>query len=110
MKQYTETKEGSFTFEGMSIPNAVGNRHFRIMNEEVLANEATITPYDVAGGLVEDKIASERSWRDSELRAMDIEVRKAWQDEALALSINTYCELLRGWPSTTDFPETRPTL
>jgi hypothetical protein len=110
MKQYIETKDCSFTFEGMSIPNAEGNRHFRMMNEEVIANEATITPYDKAAGLLEDKIASERSWRDSELRAMDIEIRKAWQDEALTLSINTYSELLREWPSTDDFPETRPTL
>ncbi len=76
MKQYIETKEGSFTIDGMTIPNAEGNRHFRMMNEEVIANEATITPYDVAGGLVEDKIAQEQSWVSSELTRADLELNK----------------------------------
>ena len=45
MKQYQETEHCSFTIDGMSIPAAAGNRHYRKMQEEVTAGEAEILPY-----------------------------------------------------------------
>lgn len=45
MRQYLETSTGSFTFEGMSIPNADGNRHYRQMRDEVESGEAEILLY-----------------------------------------------------------------
>tara|TARA_R110000850_G_scaffold266350_1_gene396631 strand:- start:406 stop:726 length:321 start_codon:yes stop_codon:yes gene_type:complete len=44
-KIYVETKEGSFSIEGMSIPAAEDNRHYQQMLEEVEAGEARLAPY-----------------------------------------------------------------
>jgi hypothetical protein len=45
MKQYTETQSGSFTINGMTIPNNAGNRHYNQMIQEVADAEAEILPY-----------------------------------------------------------------
>ena len=46
MKEYTKTESGeSYTIDGMNIPNAEGNRHYRLMLEEVESGEAEILPY-----------------------------------------------------------------
>jgi len=45
MKQYQETENGSYTIEGMTIPAAEGNRHYRAMLVEIDAGEAEILPY-----------------------------------------------------------------
>ena len=51
---------------------------------------------------------SERRWRDSELEATDKAAQTPdWPNRD---NILTYRTALRGWPSTSDFPDTRPTL
>ena len=45
MKQYQTNEDGGFSFEGMSIPNVPGNRHYRQMQEEVANGDAEILPY-----------------------------------------------------------------
>ena len=47
-----------------------------------------------------------RAWRDSELRRTDSIV--AIQDHSKRDSFIAYRQLLRDWPSTEDFPATRP--
>ena len=49
-----------------------------------------------------------RRWRDSELKETDWIC--AIPDHGLHASYMTYRQALRGWPSTPDFPDTKPTL
>lgn len=49
-----------------------------------------------------------RSWRDSELKKTDWIC--AIPDHGLYASYMTYRTLLRDWPSTSDFPDTKPTI
>jgi hypothetical protein len=42
---YLQTENGAYTFNGMSIPNNTGNRHYRQMQEGVTAGTASITAY-----------------------------------------------------------------
>jgi hypothetical protein len=113
MKTYVEQKSGGYSIEGMSIPKAEGNRHYRQMLEEVDAGEATIQAYDVEAGDLEDKIAAERSWRDSELAKADIELSKV-QDgrgNGLVSDWRDYRIELREYPEAKDFPNgTRPSV
>ena len=45
MITYTETKFGSLSSEGMSIPTSLDNRHYRLALEEVESGLAEIIPY-----------------------------------------------------------------
>jgi hypothetical protein len=45
MKNYQTTAQGSFTIDGMTIPNSGENRHYRQLQDEVAAGDATILPY-----------------------------------------------------------------
>ena len=61
--------------------------------------------------VVEDNIPVKkkaRIWRDEELRRTDIAATVS--DYPNKAAILTYRQALRDWPSTSDFPETRPTL
>jgi hypothetical protein len=112
-KLYIETKEGSFTHEGMSIPKAEGNRHYRAMLDEVASGKAKIQSFDKAAGLLEDKKASERSWRNSELARADIELNKVQDGEGngLVSDWRKYRTELRDYPKTTNFPNgARPSI
>ena len=60
MNTYTETKEGSYLFNGMSIPNAEGNRHYRQMLLEISNGEGTLTSYVEPVPTPEEKIAAIR--------------------------------------------------
>ncbi len=68
---------------------------------------AEIVDYDLSALDVIKKIDGERSWRDSELRKVDVEIRDA-EDLAgnfNALEWRAYAILLRNWPSHPDFPD-----
>ena len=56
----------------------------------------------------EKKQTLARSWRDQELRESDWIVPTS--DHPQHSAYITYRKALRDWPSTSDFPETRPTL
>ena len=59
----------------------------------------------------EDNISVEtkaRRWRDEELRRTDIAATVS--DYPNASAVLAYRQALREWPSTEDFPNTRPTL
>jgi hypothetical protein len=45
VRKYQEAEDGSFTLDGVSIPKSEGNRHYRMMNEEVGRGEALIIAY-----------------------------------------------------------------
>tara|TARA_B100001059_G_scaffold197308_1_gene202674 strand:+ start:1425 stop:1640 length:216 start_codon:yes stop_codon:yes gene_type:complete len=49
-----------------------------------------------------------RKWRDEELLRTDVAATVS--DFPNAEAVIAYRQLLRDWPSTEDFPETRPTL
>jgi hypothetical protein len=113
MKTYIEQKQGSYSIEGMSIPKAEGNRHYRQMLEEVDAGKATIQAYDVEAGDLEDKISVERSWRDSALSKADIELSKVQDGRGTGLVSDwrEYRNNLRDYPEAKDFPNgTRPVI
>ena len=106
MKQYIETENNSYTFEGMSIPASEGNRHYQQMLVEVEAGEAEIIPFDFEAKAVEDLKASERSWRNEELNRADIELNKV-QDGMGINSVSawrSYRNALRDYPAQQDFP------
>ena len=52
--------------------------------------------------------ADGRQWRDAELSASDFIVPIT--DHPQRAAYITYRESLRAWPSTADFPDTRPTI
>lgn len=56
----------------------------------------------------EDKKAEAKQWRDGELGATDI--ISLITDHPDHAAYKTYRQKLRDWPTTSDFPETRPTL
>ena len=61
--------------------------------------------------IVEDNISVEtkaRRWRDEELRRTDIAATVS--DYPNASAVLAYRQALREWPSTSDFPATRPEL
>jgi hypothetical protein len=61
--------------------------------------------------IVEDNISVEtkaRRWRDAELKRTDIAATVS--DYPNASAVLTYRQALRDWPSTSDFPATRPEL
>jgi hypothetical protein len=49
-----------------------------------------------------------RQWRDQQLQRADWIC--AIPDHGLHVSYMTYRQALRDWPSTSDFPDTKPTL
>ena len=56
----------------------------------------------------EDIAASARHWRDQELKATDWIVPVT--DHPQHAAYTTYRQALRDWPSTADFPDTKPVL
>ena len=71
--------------------------HYEIVEDELTTEQ-----------LAQVKEAEERYWRDSELNATDRASEiPDWPNRT---NILAYRVLLRDWPSTEDFPETRPTL
>ena len=66
---------------------------------EVLYEGATIVTFDPTNG---------RTWRDMELIATDYIVPLT--DHPQHAAYITYRAALRAWPSTADFPDTKPTL
>jgi hypothetical protein len=58
--------------------------------------------------MLSDKKIEERIWRDKELKKTDWIC--AIPDHGLHASYMTYRTLLRDWPSTSDFPDTKPTI
>jgi hypothetical protein len=61
--------------------------------------------------VVENNISVEtkaRRWRDEELQRTDIAATVS--DYPNASAVLAYRQALRDWPSTEDFPDTRPTL
>ena len=99
---------------------------FKILNSDgevvntILADESFVTSqyneneYRVVVQVVteeeteEAKIDLQREWRDSELEATDH--IPAITDHPQRAAYMTYRTALRDWPSTEDFPDTRPTL
>jgi len=106
-KVYQETEQGSYQIDGMCIPKADGNRHYRLMLSEVKAGEATIKKFNHTAKARADKIVAERTWRDAELARSDIELNKV-QDgrgSGLVSDWRQYRNELRDWPNHFDFPE-----
>ena len=87
-----------------------------LISKKVLDNGLTRFQYD---GWYEDKMVNEsvepttaeleeaaRQWRDNELTRTDIAATVS--DYPNAEAILAYRQALRDWPSTSDFPDTRP--
>jgi hypothetical protein len=65
--------------------------------------------YEVRNYTVEERCNQERTWRDSELRRIDIEILKAEDNAVDTSSLRTYRQVLRDYPQQGDFPNgTRP--
>ena len=73
--------------------------------EDYKAAFVDTTPEPVA---VEEPVEEPRAWRDSELSKTDILM--LLPDYPDKDSLTTYRQKLRDWPSTGDFPATKPTL
>tara|TARA_R110001632_G_scaffold53318_2_gene131505 strand:+ start:1150 stop:1461 length:312 start_codon:yes stop_codon:yes gene_type:complete len=56
----------------------------------------------------EERAKEERRWRDDELKNSDWVVQVP--DHPQKTDYTTYRAALRDWPSTADFPDTKPTL
>lgn len=108
MKTYIEQKNGSFSFEGMSIPADAANRHYSAMLREVADGNATVEYYAGSARETADALAelinSERSWRDAELSKTDIDIYKLEDAGLDATAYRAYRIALRDYPQQPDFP------
>ena len=68
----------------------------------------TVTPEPTAEEIAAEIAADARAWRDLELQATDR--IPAITDHPQRAAYLTYRTALRDWPSTSDFPATKPTL
>ena len=68
----------------------------------------TVTPDPTAEEIAAEIAADARAWRDLELQATDR--IPAITDHPQRAAYLTYRTALRDWPSTSDFPATKPTL
>jgi hypothetical protein len=114
IKNYIEQKNGSFSFEGLSIPADTANRHYSAMLREVADGNATIEYYAGSAREAADALAdlanTERSWRDAELAKTDIDIYKLEDASSSATAYRAYRVALRDYPQQPDFPNgTRPT-
>lgn len=109
MKQYKETKEGSFSSNDMTIPNSTSNRHYNQMIQEVADGKATIELFDHSAHELRKLTALERAWRDAELVRTDIELNKVREDATKAVGTEQdwidYRNALRDYPEQEDFPD-----
>ena len=113
-KIYIETKEGSFTIDGMTIPKAEGNRHYSALVSEVSAGTATIKKFDNTADAILIRKAEEQAWAHSELARSDIELAKVQDSDPRAIGTvgnwRTYRKALRDMNTLDGFPNnTRPT-
>lgn len=114
IKNYIEQKNGSISFEGMSIPADTANRHYSAMLREVADGEATVEYYAGSDRETADALAelvnAERAWRDAELAKTDIDIYKLEDAGLDATAYRAYRMALRDYPQQPDFPNgTRPT-
>ena len=91
----TNTMVSSLEFAIATFPVAEGYSHAEIVLEAPTPTEAEIAQ-------------TARDWRNAELKATDYIVQIPDHPEKAAYT--TYRVALRDWPSTSDFPGTRPEL
>ena len=106
MSRIEVTKDGvintitsSIEFARTVFPVADGYSHAEAVSDEPVAEVLTLEE----GGLLE-----ERRWRDLELKKSDWIIPVS--DHPQHAAYITYRAALRVWPSTSDFPDTRPEL
>lgn len=114
MKQYFENANITIISEGMSIPMVKGNRHYNAILAEVEAGEAEVIAWegsDKQQGEADLELeVSARAWRDDELAKADLDLNRE-QDGMTNYTVSTIRDwrvVLRDWPSTEDFPHTKP--
>lgn len=79
-----------------------------VASEEFMAANYTIYEPEVVEPSDEEKAYSARQWRDAELIRTD--TLMLLSDYPGKEALTAYRQALRDWPSTTDFPDTRPVL
>ena len=92
------------------ITNNEGNEINRINSSAAFVEENYPNCHSLVVIATDELTAAEagRSWRDDELSATDTAAQTPdWPNRD---NILTYRTVLRDWPSTSDFPDTRPTL
>ena len=106
MSRIDVTKDGvvntissSIEFARTVFPVADGYSHAEAVSDEPVA--AVLT-------LEEGSLLEERKWRDLELKDSDWIIPVS--DHPQHAAYVTYRAALRAWPSTSDFPDTRPEL
>ena len=87
---------GSMDFAQQAYPTSEGYSHESISTSPSSEDLAEVTKQEA------------RIWRDSELYRTDI--ISLLPDHPKKTEIAAYRVKLRDWPSTSDFPDTRPTL
>jgi hypothetical protein len=92
------------------ITNNEGNEINRINSSAAFVEENYPNCHSLVVIATDELTAEEagRMWRDAELSSSDIASQTPdWPNRD---NILTYRTALRNWPSTSDFPDTRPTL
>ena len=87
MFEYQETQEGSFTFEGMTIPKADGNRHYVEMKARLASGEATLTYFDHTGAAVIANTQTEVSWAAAALAASDVDLAMVQDNDSRGVGL-----------------------
>ncbi len=87
---------GSLAFAQQAYPTSEGYSH----------EDVTVVP--TSEQISEDKKMEARAWRDSELHRTD--TLSLLADYPKKTELVAYRVKLRDWPSTSDFPDTKPTL
>ena len=91
----TNTMVSSLEFAIAAFPVAEGYSHAEVVPEEVILSAAEVA-------------VTAKDWRNKELKSSDWIVQIPDHPEKAAHT--AYREKLRDWPSTSEFPATKPTL
>ena len=91
------------------VTDSDGNISRIVASEEFAKAQYASYELEVAPAISDLEIAqAERTWRDRELQQTDWII--AVTDHPELAAYKTYRQELRDWPSTDEFPDTRPTL
>lgn len=80
----------------------------KLLRQKALYSSNEIEQHIPSDMPLEGREALAREWRDMELKKTDWIC--AIPDHGLYVSYMAYRTLLRDWPTTSDFPDTKPTL
>lgn len=98
--------------EIQSIPSYGVDKRWPALKEKLDSGDIVPTDFDAEADDLKITQQTERDWRDSRLRAMDIEYNIRRREGGDMAAVDAYAKELCDWPAHADFPDStkRPTI